>query len=164
MTSMRSRSGPGTSNQSFAVAMKNTCERSNGTSRKWSVNSEFCSGSSTSSNAELGSPCGPAPSLSTSSMTSTGFAHSARRRASTMRPGMAPTYVRRCPRIVDSSRTPPTAMRSIGRPVARAIDCASEVLPVPGGPRKQMIGACVSGASARTARYSRMRCFGSASP
>ena len=37
-------------------------------------------------------------------------------------PGIAPMYVRRCPRISDSSRTPPTEMRANLRPSARAID------------------------------------------
>ena len=54
-------------------------------------------------------------------------------------PGIAPMYVRRWPRISDSSRTPPTDMRTNLRPSARAIDCPSEVLPTPGGPTKQRI-------------------------
>ena len=94
----------------------------------------------------------------------TGFPQPARRSASTMRPGIAPTYVRRWPRISDSSRTPPTEMRANFRDIAFAIDCASDVLPVPGGPTKQSTGPCASGASLRTARYSRMRSFGSSSP
>ncbi len=41
-------------------------------------------------------------------------------------------YVRRCPRISASSRTPPRDMRTNFRPVAFAIDLPSEVLPTPG--------------------------------
>ena len=48
-------------------------------------------------------------------------------------------YVRRWPRISDSSRTPPTEMRSNLRPIAAAIDLPSDVLPTPGGPTKQRI-------------------------
>ena len=55
-------------------------------------------------------------------------------------PGIAPMYVRRWPRISDSSRTPPTEMRTNLRPSARAIDWPSDVLPTPGGPTKQRIG------------------------
>ena len=41
--------------------------------------------------------------------------------------------------------------------MARAIDWPSEVLPTPGGPTKQRIGALPFGASFRTARYSTIR-------
>lgn len=51
-----------------------------------------------------------------------------------MSPGPLATYVRLCPRISPSSRTPPSAIRWNGRSSALAIDCPSEVLPVPGGP------------------------------
>src|SRR6201995_1699426 len=54
--------------------------------------------------------------------------------ARTSRPGSAPTYVLRCPRISASSRTPPKATRTNFRPSARATDSPSEVLPTPGGP------------------------------
>ena len=64
----------------------------------------------------------------------TGFIVPASRRARTSRPGSAPMYVRRWPRISASSRTPPSDMRTNSRPVARAIDSPIEVLPVPGGP------------------------------
>ena len=74
-------------------------------------------------------------------------------------PGIAPTYVRRWPRISASSRTPPSEMRTKLRPSARAIDCPSEVLPTPGGPTKQRIGPYTSLFSFATARYSRMRSF-----
>ena len=43
------------------------------------------------------------------------------------------------------------------RPMARAIERPSEVLPTPGGPSKQRIGPFMSGLSLRTARYSRIR-------
>ena len=79
-------------------------------------------------------------------------------------PGSAPMYVRRWPRISASSRTPPRLMRTKSRPVARAIDLPSEVLPTPGGPTRQRIGPFIFSTSACTARYSRMRSFGFSSP
>ena len=101
----------------------------------------FCSGSSTSSSAEVGSPRKSAPTLSISSIMKTGFL---RVRPGVidwmMRPGSAPTYVRRCPRISASSRTPPSDMRMNLRLSARAIDLPIEVLPTPGGPTKHRIG------------------------
>src|ERR1700704_4635053 len=54
--------------------------------------------------------------------------------ARTIRPGSAPTYVRRWPRISASSRTPPSDTRTNLRPMARATDSPSDVLPTPGGP------------------------------
>ena len=51
-----------------------------------------------------------------------------------MLPGPLATYVRRCPLISPSSRTPPSEMRWNGLSSARAMDCPSDVLPVPGGP------------------------------
>ena len=74
-------------------------------------------------------------------------------------PGSAPMYVRRWPRISDSSRTPPTEMRTNFRPSARAIDWPSDVLPTPGGPTKQSTGPLRSFLSFETARYSTMRSF-----
>ena len=74
-------------------------------------------------------------------------------------PGIAPMYVRRWPRISDSSRTPPTEMRANLRPSAWAIDCPSDVLPTPGGPTKQRIGPLRSFFSFETARYSTIRSF-----
>ena len=74
-------------------------------------------------------------------------------------PGIAPMYVRRCPRISDSSRTPPTEMRENLRPSARAIEWPSDVLPTPGGPTKQRIGPVRSFFSFETARYSMIRSF-----
>ena len=74
-------------------------------------------------------------------------------------PGIAPMYVRRCPRISDSSRTPPTEIRANFLPRARATDWPSEVLPTPGGPTKQRTGPERSFFSFETARYSTIRSF-----
>jgi len=52
-----------------------------------------------------------------------------------------------------------TSFRTNLRPSARAIERPRDVLPTPGGPTKQRIGACASGASLRTARNSRIRSF-----
>ena len=49
-----------------------------------------------------------------------------------MRPGSAPMYVRRWPRISASSRMPPSDRRTNLRPMARAIERPSDVLPTPG--------------------------------
>ena len=57
------------------------------------------------------------------------------------RPGSAPMYVRRWPRISASSRTPPSDMRTNRRPSARAMLWPRLVLPTPGGPTKQRIGS-----------------------
>ena len=87
-----------------------------------------------------------------------GFAAPASRSARMIVPGIAPMYVRRWPRISASSRTPPALMRSNLRPIARAIERPSDVLPTPGGPTKHMIEEPVaSGLSLRTARNSRIR-------
>src|ERR687894_85412 len=48
-------------------------------------------------------------------------------------------------------------MRTNSRPVARAIDLPSEVLPTPGGPTRQRIGPVSLLARCCTARYSTMR-------
>jgi hypothetical protein len=50
-------------------------------------------------------------------------------------------------------------MRTKLRPVARAIDLPSEVLPTPGGPTRQRIGPFTFCMRFCTARYSRMRSF-----
>ncbi len=93
--------------------------------------------------------------------------------ARTMRPGSAPTYVRRWPRISASSRTPPRATRTNFRPMARATDSPSEVLPTPGGPasritapepRPPMTCRPRSARRARTARYSTIRSLTSSRP
>ena len=55
-------------------------------------------------------------------------------------------------------------MRTNLRPKARAMECPSDVLPVPGGPTKHRIGPLESGLSLRTARYSMMRFLGLAKP
>ena len=47
--------------------------------------------------------------------------------------------MRRWPRISASSRMPPRATRTNLRPIARAIDSPSDVLPTPGGPTSVMI-------------------------
>ena len=80
-------------------------------------------------------------------------------------------YVRRCPRISASSRTPPSDMRTNSRPVARAIDSPIEVLPVPGGPISVNIAPDFGSASMprswrslRTAKYSVTRSLTSSSP
>ena len=134
-------------------------------------------GSSTSSSAAAGSPWNPAESLSTSSSIMTGSSASARRIAWMIRPGIAPRYVRRWPRISASSCTPPRLSRTKRRPIARAIDWPTEVFPTPGGPTRHRIGSRSSLASAaavspspdgaarrsarslRTARCSRSRSF-----
>ena len=74
-----------------------------------------------------------------------------------MRPGIEPTYVRRCPRISASSFTPPSESRTNLRPRARAMERPSEVLPTPGGPTKHSSGPFIFSLSLRTARYSTMR-------
>ena len=72
-------------------------------------------------------------------------------------PGIAPMYVRRWPRSSDSSRTPPTEMRTNLRPSAVAIEWPSDVLPTPGGPTKQRICPETSPLSLPTASDSRIR-------
>ncbi len=74
-----------------------------------------------------------------------------------IRPGSAPMYVRRWPRISASSWMPPRLIRTNLRPIARATLLPSDVLPTPGGPTKARIGLRIWSASERTARYSRMR-------
>ncbi len=122
-----------------------------------SLNEKFCSGSSTSRSAADGSPRKSAPTLSISSSMKIGFRVPACFIPWMMRPGSAPTYVRRCPRISASSRIPPREIRRNLRPIARAIDFPSEVFPTPGGPTKHRIGPFVLSLSFRTARYSRIR-------
>ena len=84
--------------------------------------------------------------MSISSSSSTQSLRPAFLSAWTIAPGPAATYVRRCPRISASSRTPPSEMRWNGRPSARASDCAALVLPVPGGPVNSRIGPRVGAA------------------
>ena len=74
-------------------------------------------------------------------------------------PGIDPTYVRLCPRISASSFMPPSDMRENFRPMARAMDFPSDVLPTPGGPTKQSIGPFMSALSFMTLKNSRMRSF-----
>src|SRR3989304_3695660 len=68
-----------------------------------------------------------------------------------MRPGSAPMYVRRWPRISASSWMPPRLMRTNLRPMARAMLLPSDVLPTPGGPTKARMGLRIVSASVRTA-------------
>jgi len=58
-----------------------------------------------------------------------------------MRPGSAPMYVRRWPRISASSRTPPRDMRTNRRPSARANALAEAGLAHARSPTKQRIGS-----------------------
>src|SRR6056297_789436 len=102
--------------------------------------------------------------LSTSSRQNTGLLTFAFLRDWIILPGMAPIYVRLWPLISASSRTPPSDRRANSRPVARATDLATEVLPTPGGPTRQRIGPLIFFISDCTARYSRIRSFGRLSP
>ena len=76
-----------------------------------------------------------------------------------IRPGKAPKYVLLCPRISASSRTPPRDIFTNLRSNARATLFAKDVLPTPGGPTKQMIGAFNELVICLTAKYSRIRSF-----
>ena len=76
-----------------------------------------------------------------------------------MRPGMAPIYVRLCPRISDSSCRPPNDMRTYFLPMALAMLLPRLVLPTPGGPYRQRIGLFMSPRSDLTAKCSNMRSF-----
>jgi len=51
-----------------------------------------------------------------------------------IRPGIAPMYVLRCPRISASSCTPPKDILMYFLFKAAAIDLPKDVLPTPGGP------------------------------
>lgn len=76
--------------------------------------------------------CGaPRPSLSTSSMSTKGLLVPVDLRHCTTLPGMAPTYVRRCPLISATSESPPTEKRKYLRSRALAMDLPTEVLPTP---------------------------------
>ncbi len=98
-------------------------------------------------------------SLSISSSRNTGFEVPAVFMPFIMRPGIAPMYVFLWPRISASSSTPPRLMRTNLRPRERAMELATEVLPVPGGPTKHSMGAFMPPVSFNTARYSVMRSF-----
>ena len=74
-----------------------------------------------------------------------------------IRPGKAPRYVRRWPRISASSRTPPKDILTNFLPNALATLFARDVLPTPGGPTKQIIGAFKELVICLTARYSMIR-------
>ena len=68
----------------------------------------------------------------------------------TMRPASGERKAIDSPRICASSQTPPSAMVTAGRPSAVAIRWASDVLPQPGGPAKQITGAAAATRSLRT--------------
>src|SRR5207244_1545197 len=76
---------------------------------------------------------------------------SARRNAWTIRPGIAPTYVRRWPRISASSCTPPSQRRTNLRSVARAIDWPRLVLHAPGDAHRQRSASRLRAAAPRSA-------------
>ena len=141
-----------------------TLETSNGTSKKWSVNSLFCSGSNSSKSAAAGSPRQSLPILSISSSRNTGFILLALLIPWIMRPGIEPIYVLRWPRISLSSRTPPKDIRTNLRPMARAMDLAKEVFPTPGAPAKQSTGPRRELFNLLTAKYSNMRSLGFSKP
>ena len=95
----------------------------------------------TSRSADDGSPLQSDPTLSTSSSMNTGSRLPARRTPWMMRPGSAPMYVRRWPRISASSWTPPSETRTNERPRGHAMNSPRLVLPTPGGPTKHRIGS-----------------------
>ena len=104
----------------------------------------------------------PRTSLSISSSIITGLLLPALRSSAMIRPGIEPMYVRRCPRMSASSRTPPRATRMNLRPIDSAILLPRLVLPTPGGPTKQRIAGefCTLDRlilSFNTARYSMIR-------
>ena len=74
-------------------------------------------------------------------------------------------YVRLCPRISASSRTPPKDTFTKFFPNARAMDRPSDVFPTPGGPTKQRICPFMSlPAWRRAAKNSRILSFTLRSP
>ena len=81
-----------------------------------------------------------------------------------MRPGIAPTYVFRCPRISASSLTPPREIRTYFLCKAFDSDFAMEVFPVPGGPTRQSIGLLPFEVKAQTAKNSSILSFTCSSP
>ena len=81
-----------------------------------------------------------------------------------IRPGIAPIYVRRWPRISLSSCKPPSEIRPNLRPKAVATERPSEVLPTPGGPYKHKIGDFKSPLSLITAKCSKIRSLTSSKP
>ena len=81
-----------------------------------------------------------------------------------IRPGIAPIYVLRCPRISASSCTPPNDMRTYFRFKADAIERPNDVFPTPGGPYRHTIGDFISSFSFNTAKCSKMRSLTFSSP
>ncbi len=157
---MRSRSGAGIGSSTLAVVMNSTS--TGRTARRGSDRGTcpFCSGSSTSSSADEGSPrksdaelvdlvedehrvlrLGPPQAL-----------HDLARQRADVGAAVA----------ADLGLVAHAAERhahELAGPATCAIDRASDVLPTPGGPTKQRIGPFSAGLSLRTARYSRMRSF-----
>ena len=165
MSSILSSRGLGIVDILFAVVINITLLKSKATSRKLSVNPKFCSGSRTSSRAEEGSPLKSLPILSISSMSITGLLVPACFIFCIILPGRAPTYVRLCPLISASSRSPPRDILTNLRPIVFAIDFPNEVLPTPGGPTRHITCALIFfPASFLTARNSIMRSFTSSRP
>ncbi len=121
------------------------------------MNVPFCSGSRTSNKADEGSPRKSWPILSISSSKKSGLDFFAFFIDWIIFPGIDPIYVRRCPRISASSRTPPNEIRTYSRPVAFAIERANDVFPTPGGPNKQIMGPFIFDARLCTAKYSIIR-------
>ncbi len=120
----------------------------------------FCSGSRTSSKALAGSPWRLSlVILSNSSSKNKGLTTSAFFIPLIILPGIEPKYVFLCPRISDSSWTPPRDILTNFLFKASAIDLASVDLPTPGGPTKQMIGDLEFGVLDLTAKYSIIRSF-----
>ena len=85
-------------------------------------------------------------------------------RACTALPGMAPTYVLRCPFSSATSERPPTEKRKNCLSSARAMDLPMLVLPTPGGPARHTILPCTEPFSCDTAINSRIRFLTSSSP
>ena len=81
-----------------------------------------------------------------------------------IRPGIAPTYVRRCPLISASSCRPPSESRTNFRFTALATDRPSDVFPTPGGPTRQRMEPLGFSISLRTARASTIRSLTRSSP
>src|SRR5690606_31251874 len=114
--------------------------------------------------ADDGCPLKSAQNLSISSKTKTGLEVPALLSDWIKRPGIAPIYVFRCPRILASSRIQPNAIGVYFLPNAFATDFPKDVFPTPGGPTKQRIGAFMSFLSFNTARYSIIRCLTFSNP
>src|SRR5690625_399760 len=93
--------------------------------------------------AEDGSPLKSLAILSISSNRNTGLIVFALFMPWIILPGIAPIYVRRCPLISASSRTPPNEILTKFLLIALEIDLAKDVFPTPGGPTRQIIGPLI---------------------